>query len=75
MRVTGSSTTSRVRQGPIEGTLAGDVFRFRTGRSIGELTVSEDEMNGYAAITLVNGPLLLRRVARPSSQEGSRPPR
>src|SRR5262245_24260386 len=73
--IAGSNQNSSmgIRPGPVDGTVAGDVFRFMTGRSIGELTVSEDEMNGYAAITLVNGPLLLRRIACPSSQEDSQP--
>jgi hypothetical protein len=59
--------------GPIEGTVAGDVFRFRDMRGAeGELTVSGDEMNGR--VSLLGGrPLSLRRVD-PSSRPGS-PPR
>ena len=64
--------------GPIEGTVAGDVFRFRqtVGRAEGEMrVVSEDEMDGRATIGEASRPLTLRRVSRPSSQEGAQPPR
>jgi hypothetical protein len=55
---------------PIDGTVAGDVFRFRDSRGSveGELTVSGDEMNGRAS--LADGPsraFFLRRVD-PSSR-------
>jgi hypothetical protein len=61
---------------PIDGTVAGDVFRFKDSRGSveGELTVSGDEMNGRAS--LVDGPsraFSLRRVD-PSSPPAS-PPR
>src|SRR5215510_5310939 len=41
-----------LRPGPIEGTVAGDVFRFKqtNGTAEGELTVSGDEMNGRATL-------------------------
>ena len=77
--VAGSSqNVAGAREGPIEGTVAGDVFRFRqpTGRADGEMRmVSEDEMDGRASIGLKSEPLILRKVARPSSQGSSQPPR
>ena len=64
----GGSTGSL--QGPIDGTVAGDVFRFQNTRGTvkGELMVSGDDMTG---LVLVNGPLpiSLRRVD-PSSRPG-----
>ena len=62
------------RPGPIEGTVAGDVFRFKqtNGTAEGELTVSGDEMNGRATIGIPDR-LYLRRVD-PSSPPAS-PPR
>ena len=60
--------------GPIEGTVAGDVFTFKSTRGSveGELTVSGDEMNGRATLAY-SRPLSLRR-ADPSSRPAS-PPR
>ena len=60
--------------GPISGTVAGDVFRFKSTRGIvaGELTVHGDEMSGTVQIG-VTRPLTLRRVD-PSSSPAS-PPR
>jgi hypothetical protein len=45
IRTTG--TTQMTSAGPISGTVAGDVFRFRDtrGNVVGELTVSGDEMS------------------------------
>ena len=65
----------RYAAGPIDGTVAGDVFRFREprGNVEGELTVSEDEMNGRATIFAGSLPLSLRR-ADPFSRPAS-PPR
>jgi hypothetical protein len=42
---------SRINPGPLTGTVAGDVFRFRltNGSVEGELTVSGDEMNGQVS--------------------------
>ena len=59
----------------IDGTVAGDVFRFRDtrGRLEGELTVSGDEMNGQMSWGLGPRPTSLRRVD-PSSPPIS-PPR
>ena len=79
LRITGGSSVNvaGVRDGPIEGTVAGDVFRFRqtSGRAEGELTVvSEDEMDGPATISFNSYPIVFRRVA-PASQESSQPPR
>jgi hypothetical protein len=61
--------------GPIEGTVAGDVFRFRDLRGCieGELTVSGDEMNGRTSSSFGIRPFSLRRVD-PSSRPAS-PPR
>ena len=69
----GTSNTGLL-SGPITGTVAGDVFRFRNARGTveGQLTVSGDEMTG--TVSLVGSrPLSLRRVD-PSSQPTS-PPR
>jgi hypothetical protein len=54
---------ARVVPGPIEGTVAGDVFRFRqtTGSLEGELTVSGDEMRGRVSLG-TSRPCSLRRV-------------
>jgi hypothetical protein len=62
------------RPGPIEGTVAGDVFRFRqmNGSLEGELTVSGDEMNGRASLGSNSRPLSLRRVDA-SSRPGLAP--
>ena len=51
------------RSGPIEGTVAGDRFSFRqtNGTLTGEMTVSGDEMTGYATVT-GQYPMSLRRV-------------
>jgi hypothetical protein len=59
---------------PIDGTVAGDVFRFRDSRGIveGQLTVSGDEMNGRVSL-VIGASLSLRRVD-PSSRPAS-PPR
>jgi hypothetical protein len=76
MRLTAGASQNPfgIRPGPIEGTVAGDVFRFRqtNGSAEGEMTVSGDEMNGRA--TLGTGrPLSLRRVdASPRSDSPRR---
>jgi len=80
MRVVGGSSQNPAgtRDGPIEGTVAGDVFRFSqtNGRVEGELRlISEDEMDGPATISFTRVPMTFRRVAPPSSQEGPQPPR
>jgi hypothetical protein len=58
--------------GPIDGTVAGDVFRFRgeRGQVEGEVTISGDEMNGQITATFGRRQVSLRRVdpsARPDS--------
>src|SRR5215831_11552552 len=76
VRVTakGGPGTNIYSGGPIKGTVAGDVFRFRDMRGTnGELTVSGDEMNGRASLLGSSQPLSLRRID-PSSPPGS-PPR
>jgi hypothetical protein len=57
---------------PIDGTVTGDVFRFRQrdGNMEGELTVSGDEMTGQVLIGVGPRALSLRRV-----DPSSRPPR
>ncbi len=74
VRVTARGGQGTNLEGPIEGTVAGDVFRFRNARGSaeGELTVSGDEMNGRVSL-LGSQPLSLRRVD-PSSRPAS-PPR
>ena len=61
--------------GPIEGTVGGDVFRFRDTRGIleGEMTVNGDEMVGLISTSFGRRPLSLQRVD-PSSLPAS-PPR
>ena len=54
-------------EGPIEGTVAGDVFRFTQVSGIqgsvdGEMTVSGDEMSGVVRPQVGRGTVLLRRV-------------
>ena len=50
--------------GPIDGTLAGDVFTFRqtNGVVVGELTVSGDEMSGDISNGCGHGLVTLRRI-------------
>jgi hypothetical protein len=69
-----SASASRINPGPLDGTVAGDVFRFRLTNSglVGELKVSGDEMSGQVS-WLSTGPISLRRVDS-TSQPGS-PPR
>jgi hypothetical protein len=61
--------------GPVESTVAGDLFRFRNPRGTveGELTVNGDEMTGLTSTSLGRYSTSLRRVD-PSSRLGS-PPR
>ena len=77
MRLTAGTSQNPygLRPGPIEGTVAGDVFRFRQMNSSGEgeMTVSGDEMEGRASLSSGSRPLSLRRVD-PSSSPAS-PPR
>ena|SRR5499433_1504599 len=60
------------RSGAVEGTVAGDTFTFRVtnGALAGEMTVSGDEMTGYAT-ALGQYPMSLRRVSS-SPAESSR---
>jgi hypothetical protein len=78
-RVTGFVRTARYSVGSmatsaIDGTVAGDVFRFRDSRGDleGELTVSGDEMTGQVSVAGIRS-ISLRRV-NPSSPSVS-PPR
>jgi hypothetical protein len=72
MRLTAGSSQNPmgIKPGPIEGTVAGDVFRFRqtNGSVEGELTVNGDEMNGRASFGYIRQ-FSLRRVD-PSSRPG-----
>jgi len=76
LRLGGGSAgqSGRFSDGPIEGTVAGDVFRFKETRGgfEGELTVSGDEMTGMVSFWSQRR-LSLRRVD-PSSLPAS-PPR
>ena len=75
LRLSGSGFGSRgLSPGPIDGTVAGDVFRFKDTRGSveGELTVSGDEMNGQASLGFGNRPLSLRRVESPSRPDSPR---
>jgi len=61
-----SFTLSRVA-GPIEGTVSGDVFRFKRtdGPQAGELTVSGEEMKGVVTLTSRPLAIFLRRSDSP----------
>ena len=77
IRATG--TTQYAIAGPISGTVAGDVFRFKDtrGNVVGELTVSGDEMTGTMSKADIGGAgvrqVSLRRVD--SSSRPASPPR
>jgi hypothetical protein len=60
--------------GPIEGTVAGDVFSFRetNGLLTGETTVSGDEMTGEVSFNVVRT-ITLRRVSSPSRPKAQEP--
>jgi hypothetical protein len=68
--------SGRFADGPIEGTVAGDVFRFRgtRGEVEGELTVSGDEMTGVGMMSFWGQRRLSLRRTDPSSPPAS-PPR
>ena len=67
----GSNPGSPVRSRPIDGTVAGDVFRFRAQGSTwdGQLSVSGEEMTGQVSLGGA-GTVTLRRV-----DPSTRPPR
>ena len=67
------NTLGMQRSGPIEGTIAGDVFTFRqtNGPLTGELTVSGDEMTGEILQPL-RFPIVLRRIGPPSRPDSQR---
>ena len=78
MRLTAGSSqmaSQGPKSGPIEGTVAGDVFRFsQTSGSVeGEMTISGDEMNGRASFGSTSRPFSLRRLD--SSSPAGSPPR
>jgi len=56
---------------PIQGSVAGDVFTFKSlrGSTSGELTVSGDDMKGRILWGCGNTPVLLRRVDSASRNE------
>src|SRR5215470_9021713 len=64
----GASGAAASLDGPINGTVAGDVFRFKSARGIAqsELTVNGDEMSGTVSI-FGSRPPTLRRVEASSS--------
>jgi len=62
-----------VFEGPVDGAVGGDVFNFRlaNGTTVGEMTVSGDEMRGYLTMGSP-AQIFLRRVdssARPRLQQ------
>jgi hypothetical protein len=61
--------------GPVVGTVAGDVFRFRNARGTveGELTVNGEEMSGPTSTSLGRYPTYLRRLT--TSSLPASPPR
>ena len=75
VRYRGVTTSVGDPSGPIEGTVGGDVLRFRNHRGSleGELTVNGDEMLGLISTSVWRSPISLRRVD-PSSPPAS-PPR
>jgi len=64
----GESGVGARLDGPISGTVTGDVFRFKSARGTaeGELTVNGDEMSGTVSF-FGTRPLTLRRVDPASS--------
>ena len=76
LRFAGFGNSGRFADGPIEGTVAGDVFRFRgtRGEVEGELTVSGDEMTGMGMVSFWGQRRLSLRRTDPSSSPAS-PPR
>jgi hypothetical protein len=58
--------------GPVEGTIGGDVLRFRQtdGPLKGELTVSGGEMTGVCSLAIGMVPIVLRRVGSSSHPDG-----
>jgi hypothetical protein len=68
-----SGPVGNFASGPIDGTVSGDVFRFKDTRGTveGELTVSGDEMNGLASISGTR-PISLRRVESSSLPDSPR---
>jgi hypothetical protein len=70
-----SSGGSGAPPGPIDGTVAGDVFRFRSSRGNfgAELTVSGEEMDGRASYVGSSRSISLRRVD--ASSGPASPPR
>jgi hypothetical protein len=75
LRYRGATTSVGDPSGPIEGTVGGDVFRFRDTRGSveGEMTVNGDEMVGLISTSSGRRPLSLQRID-PSSLPAS-PPR
>ena len=65
----GESGVGARLDGPISGTVTGDVFRFKSARGTaeGELTVNGDEMSGTVSF-FGTRPLTLRRVDPSSSR-------
>ena len=70
LRTTGAGTNWWPNNsGPIAGTVAGDVFRFRqtNGPLVGEVTVSGDEMAGTVTLR-GQAPIVLQRVGSSASR-------
>ena len=64
LRRVGAMSANPVLQGPIEGTVSGDVFSFRltNGTVVGESTVDGEEMTGYVTNMGSRQRLYVRRV-------------
>jgi hypothetical protein len=73
MRNVASSICGEV--GPIEGTIAGDMFTFKqtNGPATGQMTVSGDEMNGMGSSGCGRFQVSLRRVNTSSSPPSPKP--
>ena len=61
-KVTGRLRSTPPSSGPIEGTVNGDMFYFRTSRgTTGNLQVNGDEMTGSGSTAYGRGPMTLHR--------------
>ena len=76
VRFSGGASLWGIPSGPIDGTVTGDVFRFKQTRGDlgGELTVSGDEMTGLLTSSLGGSSRGVLRRPDPFSRAGS-PPR
>jgi hypothetical protein len=72
LRTSGSFRLNANQTVPLEGTVTGDVFRFRPVNTTGwsEMIVGEDEMKGRLSSS---PPITLRRVTSPSPARSDKP--